>query len=118
LALFGFARRHLNRPAAPLAYLAESAFPVYLLHQTAIVVVGYGIIQLRLGIAAKFGLLLAASVMLTLAVYHFVVRRFAVTRFLFGMKARPAAIADLPPLGLGERRRRSDPPPAPSLGPT
>jgi uncharacterized protein (DUF2147 family) len=90
VALFGFAREHLNRTAAPLPYLAESAFPVYLLHQTAIVLVGYPLIQLPFGVAAKFFLLLASSVIVTLAVHHFIVRRFALTRFLFGMKTHSA----------------------------
>jgi uncharacterized protein (DUF2147 family) len=89
VAILGFARQHLNRDATSLPYLAESAFPVYLLHQSAIVLIGYPLIQLPLGIAAKFFLLLVSSVLATLAVYHFVVRRFAVTRFLFGMKTRP-----------------------------
>jgi uncharacterized protein (DUF2147 family) len=46
-------------------------------------------VQLHLGIGAKILLLLVVSVSLTMATYHFVVRRFAVTRFLFGMRARP-----------------------------
>ena len=90
VALLGFARERLNRTAAALPYLVESAFPVYLLHQSAIVIVGYPLLQLPLGVATKFFVLLAASVVATLGVYHFVVRRFAVTRFLFGMKVRPA----------------------------
>ena len=40
--------------------------------------------------AAKFSLLLLASLSATLAVYHFFVRRFAITRFCVGMKLRPS----------------------------
>jgi membrane-bound acyltransferase YfiQ involved in biofilm formation len=74
---------------AGLPYLAESAFPVYWLHQSAIVLLGYPLLKLELGIAAKYLLLLLGSVSATLAVYHFVVRRFALTRFLVGMKPLP-----------------------------
>ena len=90
LALLGAAKRYLTPVGAGLPYLAESAFPVYWLHQAAIVLIGYPIVHLALGIAAKYALLLVASVSATLLVYHFVVRRFAITRFCVGMKPRPS----------------------------
>jgi hypothetical protein len=89
LALLGAASRFLSSASAGLPYLTESAFPVYWLHQSAIVLIGYPLVQLGLGIAAKYALLLVASVGATLAVYHLVVRRFRITRFLTGMKPRP-----------------------------
>jgi hypothetical protein len=89
LALLGAAHRFLTPVTAGLPYLAESAFPVYWLHQSAIVLLGYPLLKLELGIAAKYLLLLLGSVSATLAVYHFVVRRFALTRFLVGMKPLP-----------------------------
>ena len=92
LAALGLARRFLAFGNATLRYLSEAAFPVYVLHQAAIVVPGYFLIRLPLGLAAKFLLVLAAAVLLTFAVYHFVVRELAAARFLFGMrpKARPS----------------------------
>ncbi len=92
LALLGAAKRFLTPVGAGLAYLAESAFPVYWLHQAAIVLIGYPIVHLGLGIAAKYALLLVASVCATLLVYHFVVRRFAITRLCVGMKLRPSNV--------------------------
>jgi glucan biosynthesis protein C len=88
LALLGFARVRLSFTNPALAYLTESAFPVYLLHQSAIVLIGYPLLRLELGIAPKFALLLVASAAATLAVYHFGVRPFSVPRFLCGMKLR------------------------------
>ena len=58
-----------------------------MLHQAAIVIPGYFIVQLPLGIAAKFVLLLATAVTLTLGAYDCVVRRSAAVAFLFA--ARP-----------------------------
>jgi glucan biosynthesis protein C len=89
LALLGAAHRFLTTVRAGLPYLTESAFPVYWLHQSAIVLLGYPILKLELGIAPKYVLLLLASVSAALAVYHLVVRRFAITRFCTGMKPRP-----------------------------
>ncbi len=99
IALVGAARRYLTTSSTPLRYLSESAFPVYVLHQAAIVVPGYFLIRLPIGIATKFVLLLLVSVTLTMSVYQWLVRPFAVPRFLLGMKptasrARgPAALA-------------------------
>jgi uncharacterized protein (DUF2147 family) len=98
LALLGIARCFFHATGRVLDYLSESAFPVYVLHQAAIVLLGYVIVGLPLGIAPKFGLLLALSVGVTLAVYHWLVRPFAAPRFLLGMRPkacplrRPAAL--------------------------
>jgi glucans biosynthesis protein C len=41
LAMLGSARRHLSTPTRVTPYLTRAAFPVYVLHQTAVVGVGY-----------------------------------------------------------------------------
>jgi len=86
VAMLGFARERVHRSGPGLRYLAESAFPIYVLHQPFIVVLAAGVVLLPLGIATKFALLLAGSVAVTLAVYHYGVRPFGATRFLIGMK--------------------------------
>ncbi|MGH7893288.1 MAG: acyltransferase family protein, partial [Candidatus Binatia bacterium] len=93
VASLGVARRFLSWRTPSLDYLAESAFPVYVLHQTAIVVCGYFLVlPLPLGVAAKFCLLVAVSVAVTMGTYHFAVRPFALPRFLVGMKPRACAL--------------------------
>jgi uncharacterized protein (DUF2147 family)/surface polysaccharide O-acyltransferase-like enzyme len=87
IALLGWARQKLSFTSPRLRYLTESAFPVYLLHQWAIVVPGYFLIQLPLGIWTKFFLLLTVATAVTLSLYHFLVRPFSIPRFLCGMKA-------------------------------
>jgi hypothetical protein len=98
VAIVGFAGRHLSRAAPAPPYLVESALPVYVLHQAGIVLPGFWIVKLPLGIEAKFALLLGASFALTMGVYHFVVRPFGLARFLTGM--RPPILTDprQPPL--------------------
>jgi uncharacterized protein (DUF2147 family) len=88
IALLGLGRAFLSSARLGLGYLRQSAFPVYILHQVAIVLSGYAIIQLPLGIGAKFALIVAASVTSTLAVYHFVVRRSAAVGVLYGVKPK------------------------------
>ena len=104
VALLGLARERIDRPIPHRDYLVESAFPVYLLHQVVVVVLAYAVVGLPLGIAAKFALLLAVATLVTLAVYHFGVRPFAIPRALAGMQprdgrraARSAAPASAPP---------------------
>src|SRR2546422_3907562 len=99
VALIGLAHRFLTSSSAALRYLNESAFSVYVLHQAAIVIPGYFLIRLPVGIAAKFVLLLLISAALTLSVYQWLVRPVAVPRFLLGLKPdvcpvrRPVALS-------------------------
>jgi peptidoglycan/LPS O-acetylase OafA/YrhL len=96
VALMGFARARITRAGPRFRYLRESAFPIFLLHQPVIVFLGYAVVQLSLGIAAKFSLLLVGSVALTLALYHFAVRPFGPVRFLAGMKPDRRGVPRLP----------------------
>lgn len=86
VAILGLGHRFLDFGNRALEYLSEAAFPVYVLHQAAIVVPGYFLIRLPLGIGAKFILLLAVSATSTFAVYELVVRRHRTMRRLFGMR--------------------------------
>src|SRR4029453_7216217 len=88
LALLGAAREHVRRPAPP--YLVGSGLAIYILHQPAIIVVGYYLVlPLPLGVWPKFVILVLASMGATVAVYHFLVRPFALPRVLLGMKKGP-----------------------------
>jgi peptidoglycan/LPS O-acetylase OafA/YrhL len=90
--LLGLGKRYLDRTSPALAYLAEGSYPVYILHQTVIVVAAFWIVGLAASEALQWLTLLVVSVAVTFALYE-VVRRFAVTRFLFGMRPqRKAAV--------------------------
>jgi uncharacterized protein (DUF2147 family)/fucose 4-O-acetylase-like acetyltransferase len=97
VAALGLARRFLSFESATLHYLSEAAFPIYILHQAAIVIPGYFIVRLSLGIAPKFLLMLAVAVLLTFGVYHLIVRELAAARFLFGMRPRTGRTLRLAP---------------------
>jgi hypothetical protein len=74
VALLGFARQHLNDTRPLLDYLRASAYPVYFLHEAAVVCIGYAVVKLPLAGPVKFLLLLVSSFTVTLTVYHYVVR--------------------------------------------
>jgi quinoprotein glucose dehydrogenase len=89
LALLGLARRIVTRRGRALAWLAQSAFPVYVLHQLAVVGVAVVVTRLSFGIPTKLLLTLASATALTLAAYAFVVRPSRTLRWLLAVK--PAA---------------------------
>lgn len=95
MAIIGLGRRYLNFANRALAYAGEGSYPFYILHQTVIVVLALGIIDISTSIALKYLLLTTASLLLTVAIYDLLVRRWRATRFLFGMhpKARAATPA-------------------------
>ena len=88
MVMLGWADDHLRFRNRALDYLAESALPVYILHQCGIVFPGWFIIQLDAPIIVKYPLLLVTAVTITILTYHFIVRPIYPLRFLFGMKPR------------------------------
>ena len=85
----GAGHRWLNRESPLLRYLAEAAYPFYILHEPLEMLVALFVIRLQTSIAVKFTLIVLLTTALSLAVYDLVVRRIGLLRFLFGMK--PAA---------------------------
>ncbi len=70
-------------------YLAESILPFYVLHHPVVVLVASIVVTLPLGVWPKFGLVVAVSMPATVALYELLVRRWAPTRFVFGLKRLP-----------------------------
>jgi len=87
--MLGFGKRYLDRTSRAHKYLAEGSYPVYILHQTVIVIVAFYLIRLAAPRPALWGMLLVGSVVCTFALYE-IVRRVNVLRFLFGMRVRRA----------------------------
>lgn len=81
----GFGRRLLDRPSAALGYLGPASYPVYILHQTVIVVAAFHVVQLSIGGVGQWAVLFAVSVVVTFALYE-AVRRVPGLRSLMGIK--------------------------------
>lgn len=86
--LLGVGRRYLDKPAKSLPYLAEASYPLYILHQTVIVVAAFYLLPLISSGVAQWLAILVAAVAGSFALYE-IVRRVGVFRFLFGMRAKP-----------------------------
>ena len=99
LAYFGFGFKHLTQSKPILAYANEAVLPFYVLHQTVLLCVGYYVVQWQIPDALKWVVIAASSFALIMLVYEFLVRRFNVMRFLFGMRELPE-LARAAPLAL------------------
>ncbi|MEA3178425.1 MAG: hypothetical protein QOI59_1948 [Gammaproteobacteria bacterium] len=83
-AVLGFARRHLSYDNAARRYLTTAIFPVYILHQTVIVVVAHSLKPAHLLPVVEGPLLVVVTAVACLAGYE-MIRRVSVLRPLFGL---------------------------------
>jgi hypothetical protein len=88
IAILGFGSRYLNFNNKFLGYANEAVLPFYILHQTLIIVIGYSVIQLSMGIAFKYLITAISSFIAIMAIYELLVRRTNFLRFLFGMRLK------------------------------
>jgi glucan biosynthesis protein C len=88
-ALVGYGKHYLNRKHRILNYLNDAVYPFYILHQTVIVVLAYYFVQLpNESIMSKYMYTLGTTFFITVLTYHLLIRPFALTRLLFGMKPK------------------------------
>ena len=88
VSFIGFSKRYLSVSNAMTRYANEAVLPFYILHQTVIVITGYFIIEWAAPVSLKYLFLASASFIVIMAMYELCVRRFSLTRFLFGMKGK------------------------------
>ncbi|MBE9171656.1 acyltransferase family protein [Cyanobium sp. LEGE 06143] len=89
LALVALARRFLKAPHPLVSYGSKAAMPLYLLHQPVLVGLGWWVVPLPLAIGAKFALICAGSLLISLALYEGVIRRLGPLSPCFGLVGRP-----------------------------
>ncbi len=86
-AALGYGRKYLNRPHPILSYANRGIYPFYILHQTILIIIGYYVIQVEESILAKYLFVSTITLFLCVAIYEYLIRPFAVMRFLFGVKS-------------------------------
>jgi peptidoglycan/LPS O-acetylase OafA/YrhL len=85
LGMLGLGKRHLDKPGPALAYLAPASYPLYIIHQTVIVLAAYVIVDLAIPGSVQWLLLFVVAVTGTFAVYE-AVRRVPWLRKGFGLR--------------------------------
>lgn len=88
ITVIAFGQHYLNRYQSWLSKINEGLYPFYILHQTAIIAIGYYICQLDWGIATKFWTVSILTFISCTVVYLLLIRPFNVMRFLFGVKLK------------------------------
>ena len=71
-----------------LRYGQEAALPFFVVHQPAIVIIAFFIVQWNASIAAKLPLVVLGSFLVALGIYELIIRRIGPLRLVFGMKSR------------------------------
>ena len=72
-----------------LNYLTEASYPIYICHQTIIVISAYLLYKIFPAIPLLFfTICLLLSTLLTFLIYHILIRKIALFRVLFGMKTK------------------------------
>jgi glucans biosynthesis protein C len=85
LTLIGYANKYLKMPSNTLKYLNQAAYPVYLLHQSLMMIIAYYIVLTNLSPMLKFLTIMMASLVASLAGFE-MLKRFKITRFILGIK--------------------------------
>lgn len=91
--LLGFVRRYLTFTNPFLSYSNEAVLPFYILHQPVILSVGFLVVNWAIPAIGKYFFMLICSFIVIMLIYEFLVRRFNVMRFLFGMKIKTKKVA-------------------------
>jgi surface polysaccharide O-acyltransferase-like enzyme len=97
LAVCGFGRRHLNFDSAKRRYLTQAVFPVYIVHQTLIVVIAHNIKPAGIAPVTEGLLLVVLTLTFSFGIFE-AVRRVPVLRPFFGLGKESAAQAVPVPL--------------------
>ena len=85
-AIIGFGEKYLNFNNRFLGYAAEAVLPFYILHQVVLLLIGYWVVQWQVNALVKFIAIASLSLITIMGLYDIIIKRFQVTRFLFGMK--------------------------------
>lgn len=76
----------LNFSNTFLQYTNQAILPFYILHEPAIIIIAFFVLAWDIPTGIKFVLFTATSLLVTLAIYEFLIRRIKPVRWLLGMK--------------------------------
>lgn len=86
LTLIAYGARYLNRDSMGLRYLTDAVLPVYVMHQPIMLVAAWALFPLALPLPAEGAALVLITGIGSLAFYELAVRRWRISRFLFGLR--------------------------------
>jgi hypothetical protein len=88
MVMFRIGMRFLAHTSKRLEYLREAVYPVFIVHQPAIVFIAFYAVQWDVSLMVKLLITVIGTLAISLGFYEFLVRRIGPVRVLFGMKSR------------------------------
>ncbi|GHA73883.1 acyltransferase family protein [Cognatilysobacter bugurensis] len=89
-AVFALFRRYTDRPSPTFRYLSDASYSIYLFHHLIVIVTATWLLPIALAAGVKFAIVLTVATLLSLALYHGLVRRSLVLSYLFNGAPPPA----------------------------
>ncbi|MCB0731935.1 MAG: acyltransferase family protein [Ignavibacteriae bacterium] len=90
--ILGYSKFIFNKPSKLLTYTNESVYPLYILHQSIMIIFGYYIIHLDWNVYLKFWVIVLITFGGSFLFYELFIKRFNMMRLLFGMKSKKSKI--------------------------
>ncbi|WP_282160046.1 acyltransferase family protein [Ulvibacterium marinum] len=88
LVLFGYAATYLNKRSKLLSYCNQAVYPFYILHQTLTIIIGYYVMDVSWPLFTKIIVMSVGTFGGCWLLYEFLIRKWKVTRLLFGLKPK------------------------------
>lgn len=85
LSILGLGKHYLDFHNKVSSYFTKASFPIYIFHQSLLVLIAYYTLKLTSSIAIQVIIIICGSFALTMLIYE-IFKRIPITRFLFGIK--------------------------------
>lgn len=92
--LFAVFRRIASNASTLWRYLSDASYSIYLMHHLVVVALASWLLTVHWGAWLKFGTVLSLTVVVSLAIHHFLILRHPLLRFLFNGKPTANARTD------------------------
>jgi len=88
IVILAYAKESFSFSNKFLEYFNQAVLPFFIIHQTVIISLGFYIVNMDASVSYKFGSILVLSFLIVWLLYEFLVKRFFILRFIFGLKKR------------------------------
>jgi hypothetical protein len=87
ITFFGYGRNYLTKKYSLISHLNEIALPFYILHHTAIIIIGFYVLQWGTTVLGKYLIITSSALFITLLLCE-LIKTNNITRIIFGMRPK------------------------------
>ena len=87
IAIYGYGRKYLTKQNSVISYLSKIVLPIYIIHLTVIIMIGFYVLQWEASIDIKFLVISTASLFIIIILCE-LIKTNRVTRFIFGLRPK------------------------------